>query len=296
VSACCSPGGGRGVAHAAPAAAPGVTRSKAPELVELDGGTFWMGCDRGEGHPHDREAPVREVEVSPFAMAACAVTNREFAAFVDDTGYVTDAERFGWSFVFADFVAPDATIVGHAGGVPWWIGVKGAVWSHPLGPASSPKGLEEHPVVHVSWQDANAYCAWAGVRLATEVEWECAARGGLDRARFPWGDELRPDGSWRCNIWQGAFPRTNTLKDGWHGTAPVRTYEPNGFGLYQTVGNVWEWCADGFVPGDDARRVIRGGSYLCHDSYCNRYRVAARSSNTPDSSGGNLGFRVARDH
>jgi formylglycine-generating enzyme len=164
--------------------------------------------------------------------------------------------------------------------------------------------------VHVSWNDAVAYCAWAGRALPTEAQWEAASRAGADGARFPWGDELLgDDGLWRCNIWQGAFPHANELDDGWLTTAPVRTYEPNAYGLWQTVGNVWEWCGDWFSPRTydeslrvDPRgpslgtnRVMRGGSYLCHDSYCNRYRNAARSSNTPDSSSGNTGFRtVAR--
>jgi formylglycine-generating enzyme required for sulfatase activity len=164
-------------------------------------------------------------------------------------------------------------------------------------------------VVHVAFTDAVAYCRWAGVRLPTEAEWEYAARGGLEQARFPWGDDLTPDGRHRCNIWQGRFPATNTLDDGFLGTAPVDTYEPNAFGLHNVAGNVWEWCSDWFHPTFhvDAPRhdptgpptgmakVIRGGSYLCHSSYCNRYRVAARSSNTPDSSTGNMGFRVAQD-
>jgi formylglycine-generating enzyme required for sulfatase activity len=189
--------------------------------------------------------------------------------------------------------------------------VKGADWRHPEGRRSDLVGRDDHPVVHVSWNDANAYCAWAGRRLPTEAEWEYASRGGLDGARFPWGDELATaDGSWRVNIWQGDFPLVNTQEDGFLTTAPVRSFRPNGFGLWQTVGNVWEWCADAFSPYTyerDARagavrdprgpesgelRVMRGGSYLCHDSYCNRYRNAARSSNTPDSSTGNVGFRT----
>jgi formylglycine-generating enzyme len=148
--------------------------------------------------------------------------------------------------------------------------------------------------VHVSYYDASAYCSWSGTKLPTEAKWEFAARGGLEQRRYPWGDALLPDGEWRCNIWQGDFPAVNTAEDGHASTAPVRSYEPNGYGLYQTVGNVWEWCADAWTGTARAPHVIRGGSYLCHDSYCNRYRVAARSANTTDSSGGNLGFRVAR--
>jgi formylglycine-generating enzyme required for sulfatase activity len=170
--------------------------------------------------------------------------------------------------------------------------VHGATWRAPEGPGSDLDGRLDHPVVHVSWHDAVAYCAWSGKRLLTEAEWEYAARGGLVQKRYPWGDELTPGGRHMCNIWQGQFPVRNTAEDGYRGTAPVDAFEPNGFGLYNVSGNVWEWCAD---PWGGDGRVMRGGSYMCHDSYCNRYRVAARTRNTADSSGGNLGFRCARD-
>jgi len=207
--------------------------------------------------------------------------------------------------------APTADIAGPLAGTPWWIGVRGADWRHPGGRASSLAGLDDHPVVHVSWNDALAYCDWSERRLPTEAEWERAARGGLSGARHPWGDEPidGSDGAWRANVWQGTFPAHNTAADGWIGTAPVHSYTPNAYGLWQAVGNVWEWCADRFdaayyeeSPLHDPRgpeagdeRVLRGGSYLCHPSYCNRYRNSARSRNTPDSSMGNAGFRtVAR--
>ncbi len=172
--------------------------------------------------------------------------------------------------------------------------MRGAYWRHPEGPGSDLDGRWNHPVVHVSWHDASAYCAWTGVRLPTEVEWEYAARGGLEGARYPWGDELTPDGEYHCNIWQGVFPAHNTAEDGYVGTAPVDAFPANGYGLHNVSGNVWEWCADRF-DSTGTRRAMRGGSYLCHDSYCNRYRVAARNANTPDSSSGNLGFRCVAD-
>ncbi len=282
-------------------------RHTVPQAV-LPGGWFRMGDASGDRNVGDGEGPVHPVHLSPFAIDTTSVTNDAFARFVDDTGYVTEAESFGFSAVFhlALAAAPDE-LMGPASGTPWWVGVHGADWRHPGGSRSDLDGLGDHPVVHVSWNDAAAYAAWAGRRLPTEAEWEYASRGGLEGARFPWGDELTDAGRWRCNIWQGRFPTENTVEDGWLTTAPVTAFAPNGFGLHQTVGNVWEWCSDWWHPSYYARsprtdptgpdagfaRVMRGGSYLCHDSYCNRYRNAARSSNTPDSSMGNAGFRTA---
>ncbi|WP_431683469.1 formylglycine-generating enzyme family protein [Kitasatospora sp. KL5] len=277
-------------------------------LLDLPGGPFLMGADDAVGFPADGEGPVREVRLSPFRISPTAVTNAEFATFVKETGHTTDAERFGHSFVFAGFLPPGLRGVSRTvAAAPWWHAVEGADWRHPEGPGSGFATRQNHPVVHVSWNDALAYCTWSGTRLPTEAEWEYAARGGLERRRYPWGDELAPGGREMLNIWQGAFP---TVYTGRHrGTAPVRSYRPNGHGLYNAVGNVWEWCADVFSPDfhrtgprtdptgppTGTSRVIRGGSHLCHDSYCNRYRVAARSSNTPDSSTGHTGFRIAAD-
>jgi sulfatase modifying factor 1 len=275
--------------------------------VEIPGGTFSMGDPFGDGYPADGETPVHEVRLDGFRIDATAVTNRMFAAFVEAAGYQTEAEQYGSSAVFHLLsTATSADILGAAAGAPWWLDIKGADWVHPTGPGSDWRDIPDHPVVHVSHHDALAYCDWAGRRLPSEAEWEYAARGGLDGMRYAWGDELTPGGEHLCNIWQGTFPKTNTREDGYVGTAPVGTFPPNGYGLYQMAGNVWEWCADWFLPkyyrsspADNpqgptigAGRVMRGGSYLCHDSYCNRYRVAARTFNTPESSSGNLGFRT----
>lgn len=281
-------------------------------LLPIAGGAFTMGDHFGEGYPADGELPLHDVELSPYLIAPTPVTNAQFATFVKATGWVTDAEDLGVSAVFHLAYAGQRRHVLHqVASTPWWLAVRGADWRHPEGPDSDVATRQNHPVVHVSWRDAQAYCAWSGTVLPTEAQWEHAARGGLDGARYPWGDELTPRGRWRTNIWQGTFPTTNTLDDGHLTTAPVKTYAPNGHGLHQTSGNVWEWCADWFSPtwyaesprrdptGPDAPRegaelrVMRGGSYLCHASYCHRYRVAARSSNGPDAASANIGFRVA---
>jgi formylglycine-generating enzyme required for sulfatase activity len=315
VTSCCPPGRGPIDDHGAssqpepePEPEPATRRTTDDTtMVAVPGGQFKMGAVGIVAYDGDGEGPIHMVELTPYRIAATCVTNDDFVAFIDDTGYVTEAERYGWSFVFGGLLPEDFEPTRAAAQTPWWRQVYGADWCHPEGPHSDVSERARHPVIHVSWHDAMAYCAWGGTRLPTEAEWERAGRGGLNRAVFPWGDELEPAGHHMMNVFQGEFPLNDTGDDGWIGTSPVDAYEPNGYGVYNMTGNVWEWCADWFSPAyyrDSARRdphgpangtsrVMRGGSYLCHDSYCYRYRVAARSSNTPESSSGNLGFRCA---
>ena len=310
---CCSPSADRHSAATQPCVPFQRVRSEnLNEMVRLPGGRFLMGTDDNEGFPSDGEGPVREVELAPFYIDATPVTNEAFAAFVKDTGYETESERFGWSFVFYNQLQPKRRtelVADTVLGLAWWCKVDGACWKRPEGPGSHLKKRGNYPVLHVSWHDAMAYCDWAGKRLPTEAEWEYAARGGLEQKMFPWGDDLTPFGKHRCNIWQGNFPENDRGDDGFTGPCPVDSFRPNGFGLYGMAGNTWDWCFDWFHPSwhvtgtrenptgpaEGERKVIRGGSFLCHDSYCNRYRVAARTSNTPDSATGNISFRCAND-
>lgn len=278
-------------------------------LVELPGGFFDQGARRST-FSGDLDAPRIRTRLRPFAISPTAVTNDEFARFVSETGYVTVAEREGWSFVFHLLLEHPESWPQSPPGLPWWRKVDGASWKAPRGPGSSSDGIADHPVVHIAWYDALAYCRWAGLRLASEAEWEFAARGGLGRKKFPWGNALLPNGKYAMNTWQGAFPVQNSIEDGYLGTAPVTAFAPNGYGMFNMTGNVWEWVEDPFGPLTGAQpspdrsaevtdptvpRVQRGGSYLCHVSYCDRYHVHSRTRNDPDSSTGNCGFRVAAD-
>lgn len=297
------------LAHAlAVSSAPPAVRSQLRErLSPLDGGFFDMGA-RQSRFPGDLDSPRRRVRVSPFRISPHAVTNAEYATFVEETGYRTVAEQEGWSYVFHLFLDDIASFPDYAAAAPWWRRVDGASWRNPEGPGSDWGDRADHPAVQIAWYDALAYCCWAGLRLPREAEWEFAARGGLARKRFPWGNELMPGGVHAMNTWQGDFPASNTMDDGWIGTAPVGSFPPNGYGLYEMTGNVWEWVQDLYGPrplpqrravrdpkGPDSgtARIQRGGSYLCHVSYCDRYHVHSGTRNDPASSAGNCGFRVA---
>jgi formylglycine-generating enzyme len=278
-------------------------------MIRLDGGPFLMGSESAECVPGDGEGPVRQVTLDPFYLDREPVTNHQFREFVRATGHRTDAETFGWSFVFYRQLAGQPDSAGAVSGLEWWRKHDGADWAHPEGPDSTVESRLEHPVIHVSWNDAVAYSRWAQKRLPTEAEWEYAARGGLEQKLYPWGNDLTPDGNHLCNIWQGEFPALNTVEDGYEFLAPAGAFPPNAYGFHTLTGNAWEWCADWFDaafpqfstrfnpagPTQGTRKVTKGGSFLCHRSYCNRYRVAARTSNTPDSSASHMGFRCASD-
>jgi len=311
---------------AAPTLNAGTPPGPVPEgMVWIPGGEFWMG-----GLSKDAQ-PSHKVYVDGFWMDKTELTNEQFATFLKATGYVTYAERkpdpkdfpkatreelaAPFSLVFKKPRAGEKYDLQTGRGL--WFAVQGANWKHPLGPDSSLEGLENHPVVHVCWHDAIAYCQWANKRLPTEAEWEFAARGGLDRKNYCWGDELTPKGIWQANTWQGQFPIQNDLLDGFFGTAPVSSYPANGYGLHDMAGNVWEWCADWYHASyyekssaknpigpassfdpyepDTPKRVQRGGSFLCADNFCMRYVPGARGKGEPTSAQNHCGFRCVRD-
>lgn len=315
--ACCSPPssplnqeGVRGTAGKSDGIVQRAAAERPSRLIRIPGGRTHVGTSRPV-LPIDGEAPLREHRVASFDIDPFTVTNSWFANFVAATGYVTEAERFGWSFVFQLLIADPAQPTQAVAGATWWRKVDGANWRYPEGPGSSIEARENHPVVHVSLNDARTFAQWAGGRLPTEVEWEHAARGGLaGDVRYPWGDREPDDaGFMPCNIWQGRFPDHNTAADGYLGTCPVDAFGPNGYGIYDMCGNVWEWSSQPMrirstkkllrqADSDAVRRglnLTKGGSFLCHKSYCHRYRIAARTGNTADSSTSHIGFRLVYD-
>lgn len=262
------------------------------QMIGLAGGTFLMGSTDRFAYPEDGEGPVRQERVEPFAIAPTTVTVAEFAAFVLDTGYCTDAEKLGDSLVFQGMLPgrlrSSAPV---ADRTPWWRQVEGACWHRPEGPGSSAEARSAHPVTHVSQRDATAYAAWVGARLPSEAEWEFASRGGLEQQPFPWGAVREPDGVPRMNTFPGDFPDGPI---GPVGTVAASSFEPNAYGLHNTTGNVWEWTSGVFGQTDE-RPVLRGGSYMCHASYCRRYRTSARTAVSADTTLGHAGFRLALD-
>lgn len=284
------------------------SRGRAAETVYIQGGDTFVGTS-SPVLSKDGEGPERQVTLGDFRLETETVTVSRFADFVAATGYITEAEKFGCSAVFAGLIGENRGAEQGVTSTPWWMRVDGATWNHPEGPQSSVEQRMDHPVTQVSWNDAMAFAAWVGGRLPSEAEWEHAARGSDRRRRFPWGDEEPSDEKIFCNIWQGRFPQENTVKDGFYGTAPARSFPPTESGLYNMAGNVWEWTADPFrirsLSRDAKRRneearqhadkVVKGGSFLCHVSYCYRYRIAARMGISPDSASSNTGFRIAYD-
>ncbi|XP_072834453.2 inactive C-alpha-formylglycine-generating enzyme 2 isoform X1 [Pogona vitticeps] len=267
-------------------------------MVQLPGGTVRIPSSSFNGKKED--SPVSRVE--PFLIDRYPVTNRDFREFVRDQKYTTEAERFGWSFVFEDFVPEDLKkkVTQKLESAPWWLPIQKAFWRQPSGPRSGIKDRLDYPVLHASWNDAQAFCAWKKKRLPTEVEWELAARGGLENRLYPWGNKFLPN---RTNLWQGDFPRADTAEDGYHGASPVTAFPPqNNYGLYDLLGNTWEWTASAYHPDGPAShqpaqemRVLRGASWIdtVDGSANHRAQVATRMGNTPDSASDNLSFRCA---
>ncbi|KAM6296706.1 inactive C-alpha-formylglycine-generating enzyme 2 [Aegotheles albertisi] len=283
-----------GLALLALCGALGSALAEAEGMVRLPGGRFRMG----PGSPGERSA---EVAVGPFRIDRFPVTNRDFREFVREKKYRTEAEAFGWSFVFEDFVSEELKkkVTQKLESAPWWLPIEKAFWRQPSGPGSSIKDRLDYPVLHVSWNDAQAFCAWKGKRLPTEEEWEFAARGGLEQRVYPWGNKFQPN---RMNLWQGDFPRVDTAEDGYHGVSPVAAFPPqNNYGLSDLLGNTWEWTASEYpAPGLSSRQkmhVLRGGSWIdTADGSANHHaRVTTRMGNTPDSASDNLSFRCAAD-
>lgn len=305
---CCSPPNNRPASGAAKEFG-SFSATAHPTSVDVPGGIAMVGTSRPI-IADDAEGPIRKKRVTAFRMCATAVTNAQFAEFIAATGYVTEAERIGWSFVFWSQVGKDIGPTQGVRDVEWWRRVDGATWRDINGPGTEAEAwLPEHPVVQVSWNDARAYASWAGGRLPTEAEWEHAARGGLGDVRFPWGDREPDDEAFfPCNIWQGRFPNSNLCLDGFDTTAPAKSFEANSFGLYNMVGNTWEWTAEPFRIRSQRKgarerqakmkgyKLAKGGSFLCHRSYCYRYRIAARTGNSPDSTTTHTGFRVVWDN
>lgn len=287
----------------------------ANEMVLIKGGTYQVGTNKDVGHKFDNEKSSINVSVNDFEIDVTTVTNKSFAQFVSETNYVTDSEKFGWSSVFYNLLDEETKKENERiPNIPWWYAVKKANWKNPEGPGSSIENRMDHPVVHVSHNDAVAYCQWAGMRLPTEAEWEIAAKGGTNNDMYPWGDEKTPNGIYYSNVFQGDFPYNNIAADGYLGTAPVKEYFPNGYGLYQVIGNVWEWCSNHAridlevfsektsqsfwkdIKGNDEQEyAIKGGSFLCHPSFCNRDRISSRNGNTASSASSNMSFRCVKD-
>lgn len=284
------------------------SRGRAGNVIAVRGGETFVGTHQ-PALVVDGEGPERKLHINDFFLEAETVTVSRFAQFVEATGYVSEAERFGCAAVFSGLLEDKKRVADNVAQTPWWARVDGAIWKTPEGPGSTIDTRMDHPVTQVSWNDALAFSSWVGGRLPTEAEWEHAARGGNRRRRYPWGDEEPTDDVVFCNIWQGRFPEHNTLADGFLGTAPARSFTPTEDGLYNLSGNVWEWTSDPFrvrslsrqakarneQSRKSADKVLKGGSFLCHKSYCYRYRIAARMGLSPESASSNTGFRVAYD-